>query len=70
MTRNNTELFPEEDLRIYSLISERDGIKAREIARELGIGKTEISRKLVSSALMRELCYQDCEYRWHALVRQ
>ncbi len=69
MTRNNTELFPEEDLRIYSLISERDGIKAREIARELGIDKTEISRKLVSSALMRELCYQDREYRWHAVVR-
>ena len=26
--------------------------------------------ELVSSALMRELCYQDREYRWHAVVRQ
>ena len=25
---------------------------------------------MVSFALMRELCYQDREYRWHALVRQ
>ena len=46
------------------------GYTIAEIARELGIGKTEISRKLVSSALMRELCYQDSDYRWHALIRQ
>ena len=25
---------------------------------------------LVSSALMRELCYQDRDYNWHAMVRQ
>lgn len=70
MRRGETELFSETELKIYSLISRRDGIKAREIARELGIDKTEVSRWMVSSALMRELCYQDCDYRWHALVRQ
>jgi len=29
-----------------------------------------MSRFLVSSALMREMCYQDHEYRWHAVIRQ
>ena len=70
MGRGATELFSPEELQIYSLISRNDGIKAREIARQTGIDKTEISRWMVSSALMRELCYQDSEYRWHALVRQ
>ena len=70
MRRKETDLFSATELQIYSMISRRDGIKAREIARELGLDKTEISRWMVSSALMRELCYQDREYRWHALVRQ
>ena len=70
MRRGETELFSPEELQIYSLISRNDGIKAREIVRQTGIEKTEISRWMVSSALMRELCYQDSEYRWHALVRQ
>lgn len=70
MKRGSTELFSETELQIYSLISRRNGIKAREIARELNLDKTEISRWMVSSALMRELCYQDRDYFWHALVRQ
>jgi len=63
-------LFPPEDLRVYGLIAGRDGIKAREIAHLLGLEKTEVSRLLVRSALMREMCYQDSEYRWHALIRR
>ena len=63
-------LFPEEERRVYSLISRNAGLKAREIARETGLDRKTVSRLLVSSALMRELCYQDREYRWHALVRQ
>ena len=70
MRRKETELFSESELRIYSLIARKDGIKAREIARELEMDKSDISRWMVSSALMRELCYQDREYGWHALVRQ
>ncbi len=70
MSRNETELFSPEELQIYSLISRKDGIKAREISRETGIEKKDVSRWMVSSALMRELCYQDSDYRWHALVRQ
>ena len=70
MRRSETELFSAAELQIYSLISRNDGIKAREIARQTGVDKAEVSRWMVSSALMRELCYQDSEYRWHALVRQ
>lgn len=70
MGRQETELFPEEERRIYSLISKHNGIMARELGRLTDIEKKEISRQLVSSALMRELCYRDREYRWHAVVRQ
>ena len=70
MRRSETDLFSSTELQIYSLISRSDGIKAREIAKITGTDRTEISRWMVSSALMRELCYQDDEYRWHAMVRQ
>ena len=70
MRRDSTELLSETELKIYEIISGRDGVKAREIARELDLNKTEISRRMVSSALMRELCYQDSDYCWHSLVRQ
>ena len=70
MRRSETELFPENELQVYSLIARNDGIKARDIAKTLGLDRTEVNRMLVSSALMRELCYQDREYAWHALERQ
>lgn len=62
--------FSATEQRVYALIARGHGLKAREIAHMLGMDKTEISRLLVRSALMRELCYQDREYRWHALIRQ
>ena len=70
MGRAVTELFSREELAVYALISRHDGMKAREIAKEAGLDKSDVSRMLVSSALMREMCYQDSEYRWHAVVRQ
>ena len=48
--------FSETEQRVYAAIAARDGLKAREISRMLGIDRTEINRLLVSSALMRELC--------------
>ncbi len=62
--------FSESEQRVYALIAGSQGLKAREIGRTLGMDKTEVSRLLASSALMREMCYQDREYRWHALIRQ
>lgn len=62
--------FSAEERAVYELIAREDGIKAREIASHLGLERAGINRLLVSSALMREICYQDREYRWHALIRQ
>ena len=63
-------VFSETERRVYSLISAGSGLKAKEIAANLSLGKTEVSRLLFSSPLMRELCYQDREFRWHSLIRQ
>ncbi len=67
---NPARRFSPAEQRVYAVIAREDGIKAREISRRLGIDRTEINRLLVSSALMRELCYQDRDYGWHALIRQ
>ena len=70
MGHRETDLFSRDEREVYALISRSDGLKAREIARETGLEKTAVSRMLFSSALMREMCYQDREYRWHAMIRQ
>lgn len=62
--------FAEAERSIYRLISRRDGLLAREIAAALGMDRADVNRDLYRSALMRELCYQDSAYRWHAVVRQ
>ena len=51
-------------------ICRRDGIRAREIAAELGLDHQTVNRVLYSSPLMKELCWQDRDYRWHGIVRQ
>ena len=58
------------DRAICQLICRSDGIKAREIARRLGVDHTAVNRELYGSPLMRELCWQDGESRWHGIVRQ
>ena len=69
MSQESIRLFPESEKAVYALIARSGGLKAREIASRLGLSRTEVNRLLVSSALMREMCYQDSEYRWHALIR-
>ena len=64
------KIFSREERQVYALISRNDGMKAREIAARLNMDRTAVNRLLVSSALMREMCYQDREYQWHALIRQ
>lgn len=58
------------EIKMYETICRNDGIKAREIAREIGIDKTDINRLLYMSAFVRELCYRDDDYLWHGLIRQ
>ena len=70
MGKEQLKLFSREEKAVYALISRENGVKAREIASRLGLDRTDVNRLLVSSALMREMCYQDREYRWHAVIRQ
>ena len=55
---------------ICTLICHHDGIKAREIADKLNIDRRAVNHILYSSPLMKELCWQDREYRWHGIMRQ
>lgn len=55
---------------IYSKIASGDGIRARDIAKGLQIDRKTVNHYLYRSPYMRDLCYQDKEYNWHALIRQ
>ncbi len=61
--------FSAEERAVYSLISGNDGLKAKDIASALNLDRSEVNRLLFSSPLMHELCVQDSDYRWHALIR-
>ena len=56
--------------RICAEICRRDGIRAREIARDLNLDHQTVNHLLYASPLMKELCWQDRDYRWHGIVRQ
>ena len=70
MSSEMLPVFSPEEQAVYSLISVSDGIMAKEIASRLGMERSAVNHLLFSSALMRELCFQDSAYRWHALIRQ
>ncbi len=57
-------------MKIYEVICRHDGIRAKDIAKETGIDKRKINRMLYCIPFVRELCYRDDEYFWHALIRQ
>ncbi len=58
------------DREICALICRREGIRAKEIAGELGLDRREVNHILYASPLMKELCWQDRDYRWHGIMRQ
>ena len=58
------------DLKLYEIICQNDGIKARDIARKAGVDRKDINHLLYSSPFIHELCYRDSEYNWHGLIRQ
>ncbi len=70
MDRARRPAFARAERNIYALICSRDGLRAREIASLLGMDRAEVNRELYQSPLMRELCYQDRDYRWHGVIRQ
>ena len=55
---------------IYSQIASGEGIRARDIAKKLHIDRKTVNHYLYRLPYMRDLCYQDKDYRWHALIRQ
>jgi len=62
--------FSDEEKAVYSLISVNDGLKAKEIASLLSMERKQVNHLLFFSPLMHELCFQDMNFRWHALIRQ
>lgn len=55
---------------IYSQICSREGIRAREIGKNIGADRTTVNQYLYNAPFMRELCYQDDDFCWHGLIRQ
>ena len=58
------------DREICALICRNNGIRARDIARELNIDRQAVNHVLYSSPLMKELCWQDRDYCWHGIMKQ
>ena len=58
------------DREICALICRNNGIRARDIARELNIDRQAVNHVLYSSPLMKELCWQDGDYCWHGIMKQ
>lgn len=55
---------------IFALICKNDGIKAKDIGKQLHKERSIINHYLYHSPYMKELCYQDDHYLWHGLIRQ
>ena len=55
---------------VCTAVCRGDGLRAKEIAHELGLDRVTVNTVLYSSPLLRELCWQDRQFRWHALIRQ
>ena len=60
----------ETDRAVCAVICRSGGIKAKDIAAELGLDRKTVNSILYRSPLMKELCWQDRDYRWHGIVRQ
>ncbi|MBO5388849.1 MAG: helix-turn-helix domain containing protein [Lachnospiraceae bacterium] len=56
--------------KIYALICRSDGIKAKDIAKELKVDRTTVNRLLYCYPFIHDLCYRDKDYRWHGYIRQ
>ena len=55
---------------LYALICANDGIKAKDLARELGVSRKEVNQYLYTYPFVRDLCYHDEDYLWHGYIRQ
>ena len=55
---------------VCAVICRSGGVKAKNIADDLGIDRKTVNRTLYRSPLLHELCWQDDDYRWHGIIRQ
>ena len=55
---------------IYGEICSHDGIKAKDIGRQITADRKTINQYLYKAPFMKELCYQDSAFQWHGLIRQ
>jgi hypothetical protein len=55
---------------VCALICRGGGLRAREIAKALSLDRASVNRVLYRSPLLRELCWQDRDARWHGILRQ
>jgi len=58
------------EIDIYAQICTHEGIRAKDIAGNLGLDRKTVNHYLFSSPFMRELCYQDRQYCWHGMIQQ
>lgn len=56
--------------KVCAAICQSNGVKAREIAALLKLDRNTVNHILYASPLLKELCYQDRDYRWHGIIRQ
>ena len=55
---------------VCAAICRGEGLRAKEIAKQLDLDHQTVNHILYSSPLLHELCWQDRDYRWHGIVRQ
>ena len=63
----NTEQLEQ---KVCAAICQSGGLRAREIAGRLNLDRNAVNRVLYASPLLKELCYQDRNYKWHGIIRQ
>ena len=56
--------------KVCAAICQSNGVKAKEIAALLKLDRNTVNHILYASPLLKELCYQDRDYRWHGIIRQ
>ena len=56
--------------KVCAAICQSNGIRAREIAALLKLDRNTVNHTLYASPLLKELCFQDRDYRWHGIIRQ
>ena len=70
MIQSPIKIADQTERAVCAAICRSDGIRAREIARNLNLDRATVNHALYNSPLMKELCWQDNDYRWHGVMRQ